>query len=238
VARIPSQKRLLAEQIEYYRARAPEYDDWFLRRGHYDHGPELAAVWERETAGVESALASLPLDGADVLELAPGTGNWTARYAVRAASVTAVDASPEMVERAKVRLGALAAKVDFVFADLFAWQPPRRYDAVVMGFWISHVPASRLDGFLGTVRDALRPNAGVFFVDTRPVPSSGRAGQPPPRGDGEIQRRRLDDGREFDVVKNYWDPAELREHCEAAGLDVDVRETATYFLYGIGRRSS
>ena len=36
---------LLDEQIAYYRARAAEYDQWWLRQGRYDQGPELAARW-------------------------------------------------------------------------------------------------------------------------------------------------------------------------------------------------
>jgi hypothetical protein len=35
--------KLLREQIEYYRARASEDDEWFLRRGRYDLGPERNA---------------------------------------------------------------------------------------------------------------------------------------------------------------------------------------------------
>jgi hypothetical protein len=33
-------ERLLADQIAYYRARAGEYDEWFLRQGRYDRGLE------------------------------------------------------------------------------------------------------------------------------------------------------------------------------------------------------
>lgn len=35
--------KLLAEQLAYYRARAGEYDQWFLREGRYDRGPEHRA---------------------------------------------------------------------------------------------------------------------------------------------------------------------------------------------------
>jgi SAM-dependent methyltransferase len=226
---------LLAEQIEYYRARAPEYDEWFLRQGHYDYGPELAAVWAAETDEVAALLGSLALDGAEVLELAPGTGNWTARYVDRVASVTAVDAAPEMVELAKVRLGDAARKVDFSFADLFGWEPARQYDAVVIGFFLSHVPASRIDALLRAVAAALRPGGHLFFVDTLPATTSGRTGLAPLSLDGEIQHRTLNDGREFDVVKKYWPSEELRARFAAAGLDVDVQETATYFQYGVGQ---
>jgi demethylmenaquinone methyltransferase/2-methoxy-6-polyprenyl-1,4-benzoquinol methylase len=227
---------LLAGQIEYYRARAPEYDDWFLRRGHYDHGPELAELWEHETAEATAALTALPLDAADVLELAPGSGAWTDRYVARVASVVGVDASPEMVERAVARLGERAAKVEFVFADIFGWSPPRQFDAVVFCFWISHVPAARLDAFLRTVAAALRPGGYAFFVDTLPEPTSGRADRPPAPRTGEVQRRELLDGRRFDVIKNHWPADELRARFAVAGLDADIRETATYFQYGTAHR--
>src|SRR5688500_5739131 len=94
---------LLAEQVAYYRARAPEYDDWWQRLHDYDHGPEFAAAWRAEIDQLRAWLeAAGPLG--DVLELAAGTGNWTAELAPRATSVTAVDASPETlaVNAAKV----------------------------------------------------------------------------------------------------------------------------------------
>jgi demethylmenaquinone methyltransferase/2-methoxy-6-polyprenyl-1,4-benzoquinol methylase len=47
---------LLAEQSRYYRARAPEYDDWWFRRGRYDWGEEANAPWRAEAAEVEAAL--------------------------------------------------------------------------------------------------------------------------------------------------------------------------------------
>jgi len=31
----------LKEQLEYYRARAAEYDQWWLRQGRYDRGAAL-----------------------------------------------------------------------------------------------------------------------------------------------------------------------------------------------------
>ena len=47
---------LLAEQIAYYRSRAGEYDEWFLRQGRYDHGSELNARWFAEVEQVARAL--------------------------------------------------------------------------------------------------------------------------------------------------------------------------------------
>ena len=51
---------------------------------------------------------------------------------------------------------------------------------------------------------------------------------------GEVARRRLSDGREFDIVKRFWDPAELEREVAAVG----VRATANgYFIAASGARS-
>jgi SAM-dependent methyltransferase len=227
---------ILAEQAAYYRARAPEYDRWFRREGRYDRGPQETARWFGELAEVRAALTGVPIDGADVVELAPGTGLWTELLVDRAARVTAVDASPEMVEQARRRLGERAGNVNFVVADLFRWRPPRTFDAAVFCFWISHVPDELLDGFLAGVASMLRPGGAVFFVDGRREPLSTAADHALPPAGEEVMERHLDDGRRFRIVKAFRDPEALEACCRRAGLDVAVRETATYFQFGAGSR--
>jgi ubiquinone/menaquinone biosynthesis C-methylase UbiE len=223
----------LAEMKEYYRQRAAEYDEWFYRQGRYDHGPEQNARWHEEAGTVFAALDRLAVAG-DLLELAPGTGIWTERIIGNARTVTAVDASPEMIaiNQAKVN----DPRVTYVQADLFAWRPERQYDACVFGFWISHIPAERLDGFLATVAAALKPGGKVFFVDGRREPTTTAADHQLPAQGVQTMTRKLNDGREYQIVKNFYDPAHLRAQLAAAGLDVDVRETPTFFLYGTGQK--
>ena len=95
---------LLEEQIAYYRARAPEYDEWFLRQGRYDLGQEQNARWRGELEDVLEALASFGPRGR-VLELAGGTGFWTALVARTADALTVVDASPESLDINRRRVG-------------------------------------------------------------------------------------------------------------------------------------
>jgi hypothetical protein len=46
---------VLEEQRRYYRARAPEYDDWWQRRGRYDRGDADAFLeWDRQVAVVDA----------------------------------------------------------------------------------------------------------------------------------------------------------------------------------------
>jgi demethylmenaquinone methyltransferase/2-methoxy-6-polyprenyl-1,4-benzoquinol methylase len=221
----------LEEMRAYYRARAAEYDEWCYRRGRFDHGPESNAEWFSEFGDGQKALQTLQVEG-DVLELASGTGIWTEQILQSATSITAVDASEEMIaiNRAKIA----SERVQYIQADLFSWQPERTYDAVCFCFWISHVPVERLDAFLCMVAKALRPGGKVFFVDTRRELSSTAIDHVLPEKQEQLMIRKLNDGRAFQIVKNFYDAAFLEERLAAAGLNVTVKVTPTYFIYGYG----
>lgn len=223
----------LARQQAYYNARAPEYDEWWDRQGRYDHGAKANAQWFRERDEVYAALAGLHLTG-HVLELACGTGNWTGALAQTAERVTAVDGSAEMLalNRSRTR----STNVEYVQADLFQWEPERAYDAVVFAFWLSHVPPAQLDPFLGKVHRALRPEGKLFFVDSRRDPLTTTVDQPLPAEEQPWLVRRLRDGREFSIVKLFYEPAALQARFARHALAVEVRETQRFFLYGGGSR--
>ena len=231
----PVSSRTLNDMVDYYRARANEYDEWFYRRGRYDRGPESNARWFAEADEVFAALDALGIAG-DVLELAAGTGIWTERFVPTASSITVVDASPEMMAINRARVAS--ERISYVQADLFTWQPTRTYDAVCFCFWISHVPTERLDAFLKTVAKALRPGGKLFFVDGRRELTSTAVDHQLPEADTQLMMRKLNDGREFEIVKNYYDPVKLAARLVATGLDVMVRETQTYFIYGYGARGN
>jgi len=230
----PISAQTLQEMRTYYRERAREYDEWYYRQGRYSQGAEMDARWFAETNEAFTALDTLQLTG-DVLELAPGTGIWTERLVRTATTVTAVDASPEMIEinRAKVN----SERVTYLQADLFSWRPERTYDAVLFGFWISHIPLERLDDFLRSVAAMLRPGGKVFFMDGRRTAGGSFAHSQPLAQDSQLTIRTLNDGRTFEIVKNYYDPSDLANRCTQAGFDITIQETATYFLYGYGSRT-
>jgi demethylmenaquinone methyltransferase/2-methoxy-6-polyprenyl-1,4-benzoquinol methylase len=225
------------EMIAYYRARAPEYDEWWLRLGRYDRGAEGNARWFAEADEVRAALAAEPLTG-DVLELACGTGNWTVELARHANSITCVDASPEVIAINRARVAGLGGPVPvrYIEHDLFAWQPDRQYDAVFFGFWLSHVPAERFEAFWAMVARALRPGGRAFFVDSLEDPSASARDQQGEDRRGHETVRRLNDGRAFTIVKVYYDPAGLQQQLQALGWQMRVGRTARFFLHGSGTR--
>lgn len=226
----------LREQLRYYCARAPEYEQWWYRRGRYDLGPEGNRRWLREIAQVRAAFDAAPLGG-EVLELAGGTGVWTEMLAARARRVTVIDASQEMLALNAERLerAGLCDRVVYQQADLYSWQPEREYDTVFFGFWLSHVPSSRLETFVARVAQAMCPGGWLGVIDSRPD-SGYRRKQGTERLDAEHETRRIDDGRTFRIVKRYDEPGELEARLWRHGINAPVRTTDEHLLYAIGQR--
>lgn len=229
---------ILSEQIDYYDARAGEYDEWINRTGHYDHGPEANANWHRDLAQVRQRLLDARFTG-DLLELASGTGNWTEIIARSAATVTAIDASAAMNAENQARLNraGLGNRVTFQQADLFSWQPDRTYDGVVIGFFLSHVPDDRFDPLLATVAAALNPGGRIFLVDSRYTTTSSRPDSPYPDRDDPLTVRHINDGRSFTIYKVFRDPAQLTEAFAQHGIAFTGEETAEYFVFGFGTKN-
>lgn len=227
---MPTSDHVLEEQIAYYRNRAGEYDEWFLRQGRYDHGPELNRRWFDEVDQVARALTAFAPAG-DVLELASGTGLWTQRLITTARSVTAVDSSPEAHALNRQRLGE-TAPVRFLEADLFQWQPDRQYDTVFFSFWLSHVPPERLESFWDVVRAALAPGGRVFFVDALYEETSTAKDHQLEGPDAHAVTRRLNGGQEYRIVKVFYRPDDLARQLSAWGWNAHIERTQTYFYYG------
>jgi SAM-dependent methyltransferase len=167
-----------------------------------------------------------------VLELACGPGTWTPRLLRYARDVTAVDASPQMLAIAASRLPD-GAPVRFVEADLFSWEPDRRYDVVFMGCWLSHVPAGRLESFWSAVAAALTPRGRVFFVDDHYRTPEELIGGPA----SSTIRRRTPDGTAYRIVKVPHEPADLERQLRELGWDITVTPTAGPFFWGTGQRA-
>ena len=220
---------LLQVQIAYYRARAAEYDQWFYRQGYFDWGSDFKRQWQQEAQIVRDQLHS-SADQPHILEMACGTGIWTQELLKIGARITALDASPEMIaiNRAKLQ----SEQVTYQQTDLFQWQPQRQYDMAFFGFWLSHVPAERLSPFLQMVHRALKPGGRLFFVDSKQVERSGH--KRTIQLGSDRQSRALNDGRRFEIVKIYYDPAQLAETLREHGFDISVQATPNYFIYADG----
>jgi demethylmenaquinone methyltransferase/2-methoxy-6-polyprenyl-1,4-benzoquinol methylase len=205
--------QLLDEQIAHYRAIAQEYEDH--------------AIPFTDADAPSVALDAFGPVGT-VLELACGQGLWTGQLLRHADEVTAVDASPEMLAIASSRVGS--DRVRFVRANIFDWEPDRRYDVVFFGFWLSHVPLERFDSFWTLVANCLEPGGRVFFVD-----DAHRTPDELVEGEASTTiRRLLNDGSAHRVVKVPHRPADLEQRLAALGWEVKVTSASGPLFWGAG----
>jgi SAM-dependent methyltransferase len=220
---------LSGEMQAYYAARAAEYDDWYLRRGRYARGPVHDLAWHTDLDAATLWLDALPLRG-EIVELAAGTGWWSSLLAGKGV-LSIYDAVEAPLDRARERLLAHGLRAHIHVRDAWA-EPDRAVDALFCGFWLSHVPRARLAEFLALARRWLKPGGTFAFIDSRPDPHSGAVDQAV-SSEAEVSQRRLADGREFRVVKVFWQPAELEAALRAAGFAAaTVTTTARFFLLG------
>lgn len=206
-----------ANLIRYYSARAPKYEEIYER-------PER----QQDLVRLRRTLAELT-SGERVLELACGTGYWTRVMAKSATEVHAVDASFESVEIARSS-GALDA-VTFEVADLEELDVHRhRYSMVVAGFLWSHIPLQEIDGFLERLAARLGPGTRAVFFDNRYVEGSSSPISHRDRHGNSYQKRRLESGETFTIIKNFPTPGDLLEQVRRLGSDVRVEELEYFWL--------
>lgn len=180
-----------------------------------------------------SALADFNPRGV-VLELACGTGRWTAELLRYADRLTAVDVAPGLLAVAH-RLLPIDPRLTLLTRDIFRWRPRGRFDVVFFAYWLCHIPTSRFAWFWSWVADALKPAGRFFFVEVRKTDL--RIGDPREvRGAGMVTHRELRDGRTFQLIENHYTPAGLQARLHRLGWQGTVQAAGAYSLVGGGRR--
>ena len=195
-----------AAMAEYYRERAPRYDILYKR-------PE----WREDLAWLKAWVAKHTARRR-VLEVASGTGFWTKAAAAAATAITATDCNPEVLALASRR--SLGRHVTFTLADAYAL--PRFAGAFGCGMahlWWSHVDKLREHEFLRGFTLRLLPGAELLMIDQLHLDGYSTPALRRDRAGNRYELRTLENGRVFQIIKNYPTPEELQAalgpFCEA-----------------------
>jgi SAM-dependent methyltransferase len=202
---------------EYYARRAAEYETIYARP---ERQADLAALRER--------VREL-LQGQRVLEIACGTGYWTAQIADVADAVLATDISPEVIEVARAK-NLPADKVRFAPADAFGAAPSGEFTACLAGFWWSHVRREEQGAFLQTLRAAVGKDGLLVMMDNTYVEGSST---PVARTDAHgntYQMRRLANGDRYEILKNFPSDSALRKTAAASLRDIRILRLEHFWL--------
>jgi demethylmenaquinone methyltransferase/2-methoxy-6-polyprenyl-1,4-benzoquinol methylase len=107
---------------------------------------------------------------------------------------------------------------------------PQRFTGGFSGFWWSHVPKARIQGFLRGFHRVLSPGARVVFIDNAYVEgSSTPISRVDEQGD-TWQVRHLEDGSTHEVRKNFPTEPELRASMKGLASDVRVDYLRYYWI--------
>lgn len=127
---------------------------------------------ESDEAGERAALLALiaPRPGERIADLGCGSGTWTvplARAVGDDGRVLAVDIDARQLARARERIAAEGVTNVDVIQSLpdDPMLPPERLDAVFLNDVIDYVERRALAGFLGGIRDALKPTGRLILRD-------------------------------------------------------------------------
>jgi SAM-dependent methyltransferase len=206
---------------DYYARRAGEYEKIFAKP---ERQPDLACL--------RTLLPGLFV-GRVVLEVACGTGYWT-----HVISGSATDINEYVLEIAQHKAYP-KQNVEFKIADAYTLaNVTGRFSAGFAGFWWSHIPKQRLSHFLDCFHSKLCPGALVVFLDNNYVEGSST---PITRRDNDgntFQKRKLEDGAEFEVLKNFPTGTELRANVNALADDVKVTQFKYYWCLRYTLRQS
>jgi SAM-dependent methyltransferase len=201
---------------DYYRKRAAEYDVLYAN-----------AAWQSELPVLHDWLIG-HVRGKAILEVAAGTGYWTAVAAPAARMIVATDINPEMLAIASAK--HLGAHVALLQAN--CWVLPHFSSAFEVGMahlWWSHVRKQDRSRFLSHVALRLHSPAILLMIDENHVRD---VGMPIGRRDAAgntYQTRWLGNGERVEIVKNYPDQAELETSVGQVCDDVDVLQLTHFW---------
>jgi SAM-dependent methyltransferase len=205
------------ELLDYYGGRAGEYERIYEK-------PERQTDLQRVRLWLRAELA-----GHRILEIACGTGYWTAWLAPVAESIVATDVNPAVLALARQKPYP-PARVSIEVADAYALgRVAGDFTAAFAGFWWSHLPRERQDDFLASLGVRLGPQALVVLLDNRFIEGSSTPIERQDSSGNTYQSRRLADGREYEIMKNFPGRTELQAALRPFARDLVLTEFAYYW---------
>ncbi len=194
---------------DYYDARAPEYDDWYLGTGVF--AEQKRPEWDTAVRALTAALDGLP--PARTLDVACGTGFLTRHLP---GEVTGLDQSLRMLDRAR----AETPGAEFVRGDALELPfPDKSFERLFTGHFYGHLETAARRAFLV---EATRVATELIVADSAVRPDRPRE---------QWQERVLGDGSRFEVYKRYFDGDELAAEL---GGGVVLHQSRWFVLVRVG----
>ncbi len=187
------------QTVEYYQKRAEEYDKIYYRDDPVRQG-ELAYLY---------SLSKRVLNDQKVLDIACGTGFWTKIISESASSILGMDINESTLKVAESK--EYNCDVSFSVGDFLKLESVlKNLTGLLATFVISHVKREDLPVLLSNVKRVLPSGAPIFLCDNNLICEL----KPELIADAEntntYKKRVLENGEEYTILKNYFEPDELK----------------------------
>jgi demethylmenaquinone methyltransferase/2-methoxy-6-polyprenyl-1,4-benzoquinol methylase len=203
--------------VEYYAKRANEYERIYQKPERQKDLASLRRLFQQVFAGHS------------VLEIACGTGYWTQVVAETAKSITATDINGEVLQIARAK--NYAGSISFRKVDAFNLSfSNNSFTAGLAAAWWSHLRKAQIGDFLFQFHRLFSPGSIIVFMDNQFVPGSNT---PISRTDAEgntYQLRKLENGDEHEVLKNFPSEKEVREVITDLAVEISWTELQYYWF--------
>lgn len=185
---------------DYYAKRVKEYEEIY----HRDD-----PVRQAELLLISKTIKRIFKDK-KVLEIACGTGYWTKILSESADSILATDKVSEVIEMAKTK--KYKCPVTFRIADTYNLPFQKAtFTGGLANLWFSHIPKSKIDSFLKGFHRVLGTGSVVFMADNIYIPGIGGELVHKNGDENTYKLRKLKDGSEYLILKNYFNLKELAQ---------------------------
>lgn len=205
--------------IAYYNSRAKEYEKVYLN-------PD-----EQEDLHTAATLFQQLFAHKTVLEIACGTGYWTAVIAQTASAILATDINQSVIDIAKAR--KIKGNVIFEVADMYNLPLNQKYEGVFGGFIWSHILLQDLDGLLDQLQGSIVAGGTLILIDSNQVASTNHDKKRITKTDemgNTFQTRTLEDGTAHVVLKNFPTEDFLFQKLSRIATDIEVVKLTYYWI--------
>jgi hypothetical protein len=121
--------------------------------------------------------------------------------------------------------------VQFVQDDAYEMtQLKGPFDSGFAGFWWSHIPVSQLHSFLSLFHSKLLPGAKLVFIDNQFVKGNSTPIHRQDEDGNTYQIRRLRNGQEHEVLKNFPTDQQLNEILGPFSARIEIKRLQYYWL--------
>lgn len=205
------------DQIKYYLERAKDYEQIYEKPERQEDLKKLRII-----------LKDL-FFAKSVFEIACGTGYWTQFISEIAKSIFAIDINETVIEIAQSK--KYESPTTFEKADIYnLTNANEKFDSGFGGFIWSHIPKQELDVFLSGFISNISPGGLVVFVDNQYVDGSNTPIDSKDENGNTYQIRKLSNGNNFKVIKNFPADKEIFDIIDPIGSDIKIEHLKYFWI--------